>query len=209
MRKLSSNYNLLSNFQFLVHIVVFMLCAILVIAPAVFTLLYINKTYDNPKWAFIVFLVILIISKTFLVGLALKILKPILNKLDILVSLARPSPFINKYGKDFKKPTFEQFDLMPEQYYKFNGASRIDYIFPILCVWVLAFYTSFQVAEDKKWKMICLIMILAIAVSSMIIRLINRINLQMDQKRPHYDKIKKYNEAVNIYERIADEIRKL
>ena len=204
MQKWSKNYNFLSSFQLILSIFIFFIWKIIPIALAVYGKMYFDKEYNNPSWSWISLIVIFWLSFS-LFGFIILRLQDRFDKLNDLVESIKPTAFTDKYGKEYKRPTFEQFDLNPEDYFKFNRSFRLDSYFVILGVWVLTFFSAFMLTSQRNWKVLAVVLLIGILFSIIANQVVKLINLANDKKSPHYEKIKKYNEALNIYRNVGEE----
>jgi len=204
MQKWSNNYNLLSSFQLGASIFTFFIWKLVPIALAVYGKMYIDNGYNNPGWSWISMIVIFWLSYA-LFGFIIHSLQDRFDKLDNLVESLKPTPFTDKYGKEYKRPTFEQFDLNPEDYYKFNRSFRLDSYLVILGVWLLTLSSAFMMTTQRNLKVLAVVLLIGILFSITTHQIIKWITLGNDKKSPHFEKIKKYNEALDIYRNVGEE----
>ncbi len=204
MQKWFNNYNRISSFQIIASIFTFFIWKLVPIILAVYGKMYIDKNYNNPGWSWISLVVIFWLSYS-LFGFIIHSLQHQFDKLDDLAEALKPKPFTDKYGKEYKRPTFEQFDLNPEDYYKFNRSFRPDSYLVILGVWLLTFLFAFMVTTQRNWKVLVVVLLIGVLFSIATHQIIKWITLGKDKKSPHYEKIKKYNEALDIYRNVGEE----
>lgn len=117
----------------------------------------------------------------------------------------KPRKYTKKYGIDFKRPTFEEFGLRDEDYYKFNRQFRFDsnFIFNIgLIITAISFLSySSKRFHDNDY----LILVIGIVLSATVKVICDLVNKSKDNKSPILERIKSYKLALKIWRKIGEE----
>ena len=115
--------------------------------------------------------------------------------------------FIQKYGKDYKKPTFEDFGLEQNEYFSYNRRFVIDkYIVTILTIGLTLFISIKIINESSLIKL--LITLVIATVNTLIVRhLVKALNIHFAKKFPQHSKVVEYSTALKIYNNVQAEIK--
>jgi hypothetical protein len=120
----------------------------------------------------------------------------------------RPSfSYIQKYGKDYKKPTFEDFGLEQNEYFSYNRRFVIDeYLVTILTI-ALTLFISIKIIKESSLIKLLITLVIA-TVNTLIVRfLVKALNKHFAKKFPQHSKVVEYSTALEIYNNVQAEIK--
>jgi len=115
--------------------------------------------------------------------------------------------YIERYGKNFKHPEFDDYDLEKEEFYSYNRRFTIDTeVIPLFfMLFILIFLLN--IAENKSFVEIFMYFIFS-AIASIVVKcIILSINNRLSKKFPQHEKVKAYVKARDIYKKIQEEIQ--
>lgn len=113
------------------------------------------------------------------------------------------------YGEDFKHPTFEEFELMKEEYYAYNHRFQLD-LLGMLLTWGTLLGTMYLISRyipERNFTTMTKVLVPAALAGTSVHLIVKGINYQLSKCWPQYEKVKRYEEARNIYNKIEEETR--
>jgi hypothetical protein len=193
---------LLSFVSFLIHFIGFIGVKLAIVAVAIGIAL-LTKKHLGDFGVTIGSLIGLFVGGILFKGL--QRLSPYLEKLDDYTKTYKQYPYTEKYGKNYPQPTPEDFGITQVEFKEYNSRFQFEYIkllftygfFIAVCVFVLR--TNMKGTNA----------ILLIGGTAMVALLLNYLfdywNKIISRRHRYYEKIHKFQQALDIYFRIRDE----
>lgn len=144
-----------------------------------------------------------------LLFMGLQRLYPYLERLDDYTKTFKKYPFTEKYGKNYPQPKPEEFGITQAEFKEYNKRFQFEFIKLILTygLWIAA--CIFVIQEKVKGTFAILLMGGTGMVAILLSYLFDHLNKRISQRHRYYEKIHKYQDALNIYFRIRDENSKI
>jgi hypothetical protein len=198
----TAKYYLLSFLSFLISFIGFIGLKLAIIAVAIgiafLTEKYIGKFGISVGWIIGLFAAGLLL-------MGLERLSPYLERLDDYTKTFKQYPYTEKYGKDCLQPKPEDFRITQDEFKDYNKRFQFEYIRFIFTygLWIAACIYLIK----EKIKGIDAIFLAGVAGMGAILLnyLFGYLNKRISLRHRYYEKIHKYQEALNIYFRIRDE----
>lgn len=134
---------------------------------------------------------------------------PYLEKLDEYTKTYKSYPYTEKFGKNYPHPTPEDFGITPAEFKNYNSRFQFDFI-KLIFTYGLWLAASIYVLREKIKGRNGILLIGGAGMAAIVLNyLFDFWNKIISQKHPHYEKIHKFQEALNIYFKVRDENSKL
>lgn len=195
-------YYLLSSISFLIHFIGYIGLKLAIVVVAISVALLIEKYIDNFGLT-IGYIIGLFVGGILFIGL--QCIYPYLEKFDDYTKTYKQYPYTEKYGKDYPRPTPEDFGITQAEFKDYNSRFQFEYIkllltygfWIVMCVYV--FRTKMKGSNS----------ILLLGGAGMIAIILNYLfnywNKMISKKHRYYEKIHKFQQSLHIYFRIRDE----
>jgi hypothetical protein len=122
---------------------------------------------------------------------------------DFLFEANYIEPAIEIYGRDFQKPTFEEYGMVAEDYYSYNRRFSFEgfqFTLPVLLGFISGIVAS--KANLTPYYVHLGIIVFVITCSALV-----RFEQLHSRKYTQHHKVKNYNRAMKIYESIQEHLR--
>jgi hypothetical protein len=200
------NFKLLINY--LTATIGFIISSIGFIIPKIaggFAWVGIVILFKEALWSYILGLVAFIF-----IGVILFPVGKYITKKGILLSEYAQRPnfsYLQKYGRNYKRPTFEDFGLEQNEYFSYNRRFVIDeYLVAILTI-ALTILLSLKIIKDSSPIKLTIIFVI-VTVNTLIVRfLVKGLNIHFAKKYPQHSKVVEYSTALKIYQNVQAEIK--
>jgi hypothetical protein len=122
---------------------------------------------------------------------------------DFLFEAKYIEPAIEIYGRDFKKPTFEEYGMVAEDYYSYNrrfSFEGFEFTLPLVCGFIAGIVASKN--NLTQYSAHLGISVFIILCSALVI-----FEQLHSRNYPQHYKVKNYNRSKKIYESIQEDLR--
>jgi len=198
------NYKLQSILHLAAAIFISTSCRIVPGILAAYISIYINSHFDDPILTGIIF----IVSFWIFIGVfevVRNLIAPSINKRWEWIDSIKACPLTDKYGENYKRPTFEQFDLTAEEYHKAHKQNYCDDNLIFIGVFLSTLFIGLNFTEQRNWKVAFAIFLLGIFLSTIVLGVKKIINSHLVAKSPNLEKVSRYDKALRIYKAIGRE----
>jgi len=195
-------YYLLSFISFLISFIGYIGLKLAIVAIAI-GIAFLTEKYIGGFGLTIGYIIGLFVGGLLLFGL--QRLYPYLEKLDDYTKTYKLYPFTEKYGIDYPHPTPEDFGITKEEFKDYNARFQFEYIKLVLTYGLLLAVLVYVI----RGKIVGSNAIILLGSAGMIAIILNYLfdkwNKMISQKHRYYNKIIKFQQALDIYYRIRDE----
>jgi len=195
-------YYLLSFLSFLISFIGFIGLKLSIIVVAI-GIAFLSEKYLGNFGLSVGWIIGLFIGGLLLMGL--ERLLPYLEQLDDYTKTFKKYPYSEKYGKDYPQPKPEDFGITQDEFKDYNQRFQFGYIKLIFTygLWITA---CIYVIRGEIKGAAAILLIGGAVMSAIILNyLFEYWNKRISQKHRYYEKIHKYQTALNIYYRIRGE----
>lgn len=117
--------------------------------------------------------------------------------------------YVSLYGKDFKEPIFDEFNLKAEDYYSYNRRFRLNdietFFIAVAAVGSAFIFRNLFGLESISNKI--LMLIVAIIAATFTHCIVKFIDDYLDRRLPQHFAVQKYKQAKKIYDSVQSEVR--
>jgi len=130
---------------------------------------------------------------------------PYLEKLNDYTKAYKSYPYTEKFGKNYPQPIPEDFGITQDEFKDYNSRFQFDYI-KILITYGLCIAVCIYVLREKIKGSYGILLLGGAAMAAILFNyFFDYWNKRVSQKHPYYEKIHKFQKALNIYFKIRDE----
>lgn len=195
-------YYLLSSISFLIHFIGYIGLKLAIVVVAIGVALLTEKYIDDFGLT-IGYIIGLFVGGILFIGL--QYLYPYLEKFDDYTKTYKQYFYTEKYGKDYPRPTPEDFGITQAEFKDYNSRFQFEYMKLLLTYGFWIAVCVYVLQANMKGSNAILLLGGTGMIAIILNYLFNYWNKMISQKHRYYEKIHKFQQSLHIYFRIRDE----